>query len=135
MFSIQAVQTLSGVLRGLGVNDNFDEINISPGEGQPQEEEVVVAPPEPVAVKTRPMDAFIEIVEQPAYNSLRFRYKTDGGAGALWGKHSTKENKTFPKIKINGFSGRAKVLVSCVTHVGDKPKVHPHRLISPKKVF
>ena len=139
-FSIQDVQTLSGVLRQLGVHDNFDEINISHGGSQLEEEGVVVVPAPPKPVVPTPselgsMNAFLEIVEQPAHNSLRFRYKSDGGAGALWGQNSTEENKTFPKIQIHGFSGRAQVVVSCVTHVGDKPKVHPHRLISPKKVF
>jgi len=78
---------------------------------------------------------WVEILEQPKSNSLRFRYECEGkGAGALQGKHSTQENKTFPKIKIHGFKGFATVVVSCVTHNHDVPKSHPHNLVSPASV-
>merc|ERR1712013_317260 len=66
---------------------------------------------------------------------LRFRYECEGrGAGALQGATSSSEKKTFPKIQIRGYSGPAVVVVSCVTHDSDKPKAHPHMLVSPASV-
>ncbi|XP_023332679.1 embryonic polarity protein dorsal [Eurytemora carolleeae] len=80
-------------------------------------------------------EPWMEIVEQPKSNSLRFRYECEGkGAGALQGKFSTQETKTFPKIKVHGFQGFATVVVSCVTHNQDPPKAHPHNLVSPASV-
>merc|ERR1712226_371607 len=77
----------------------------------------------------------VRILEQPKSNSLRFRYQCEGrGAGALQGANSTPELKTYPKIKIEGYQGPAVVVVSCVAHDGDKPKAHPHNLVSPAAV-
>ena len=39
--------------------------------------------------------------------------------------------KTYPKIKIEGHEGPARVVVSCVAHQGEKPRVHPYNLVSP----
>lgn len=71
----------------------------------------------------------VEIVEQPAKCSLRFRYRCEGrSAGALPGINSTMENKTYPSIKIHDYVGRAVVVVSCVTK--DAPyKAHPHNIV------
>eukprot|EP00088_Acartia_fossae_P020936 TRINITY_DN2243_c0_g1_i1.p1 TRINITY_DN2243_c0_g1~~TRINITY_DN2243_c0_g1_i1.p1 ORF type:complete len:762 (-),score=208.78 TRINITY_DN2243_c0_g1_i1:285-2570(-) len=78
---------------------------------------------------------YVEIVEQPKVNSLRFRYECEGkGAGALQGKNSSPDHKTYPKIKIHGFRGFATVVVSCVTHNNDPPRTHPHKLVSPASV-
>jgi len=78
---------------------------------------------------------FVRIVEEPKSNSLRFRYQCEGrGAGALQGANSTPELKTYPKIKIEGYKGPAVVVVSCVAHEGDKPRAHPHNLVSPAAV-
>merc|ERR1711971_1310458 len=77
----------------------------------------------------------VRIVEQPKSNSLRFRYQCEGrGAGALQGANSTPELKTYPKIKIEGYKGPAVVVVSCVAHEGEKPRAHPHNLVSPAAV-
>ena len=46
------------------------------------------------------------------------------------GANSTPELKTYPKIKIEGYKGPAVVVVSCVAHEGDKPRAHPHNLVS-----
>lgn len=67
---------------------------------------------------------YIMIVEQPASKGLRFRYECEGrSAGSIPGANSTPENKTYPSIKIEGHSGRAVVVVSCVT------KDEPYRYI------
>ena len=77
----------------------------------------------------------VVIVEQPASRSLRFRYKVESrGAGLLQGATSTDERKTFPKIQIRGYMGPWAVVVSCVTNDSDKPKAHPHMLVSPVSV-
>ena len=82
-----------------------------------------------------PAEPHVVIVEQPASHKLRFRYECEGrGAGALQGATSTAEKKMFPKIQIRGYTGPAVVVVSCVTHDSDKPKAHPHMLVSPASV-
>ena len=81
------------------------------------------------AAQTEP---HVVIVEQPASHKLRFRFECEGrGAGVLHGATSTTERKKFPKIQIRGYIGPAVVVVSCVTHDSDKPKAHPHMLVSP----
>jgi len=75
---------------------------------------------------------YMEIVEQPASNSLRFRYRCEGrSAGTLHGVSTTgrySEIKTFPKVKIHGFQGPARVAVSCVE--ADLPyRCHPHNIV------
>jgi len=72
---------------------------------------------------------YVEILEQPAPNKLRFRYEVEGrSAGALQGATSTAQNKTYPKIRIHGYQGPAVVVVSCVEE--DQPyKTHPHNLV------
>ena len=50
------------------------------------------------------------------------------------GANSTPELKTYPKIKIEGYKGPAVVVVSCVAHEGEKPRAHPHNLVSPAAV-
>ncbi|XP_055683183.1 putative transcription factor p65 homolog isoform X2 [Lutzomyia longipalpis] len=74
-------------------------------------------------------NAYVKITEQPAPKALRFRYECEGrSAGSIPGVHSTPENKTFPSIQVVGFTGRAVVVVSCVTK--DRPyKPHPHNLV------
>ena len=82
-----------------------------------------------------PAGPHVVIVEQPASDKQRFRYLVEShGAGALQGATSTDERKTFPKIQIRGYMGPWAVVVSCVTNDLDKPKAHPHRLVSPVSV-
>lgn len=59
---------------------------------------------------------YVIIEEQPAPKALRFRYECEGrSAGSIPGINSTPENKTFPTIKVMNYTGRAVVVVSCVT--------------------
>ena len=73
----------------------------------------------------------VQIIEQPTPNKHRFRYKNEsrgGAAGSLTGASSSSNERTYPTIKILGYKGPAKVLVSCVTD--EEPyKVHPHKLV------
>uniref|UniRef100_A0A6P7F5M7 Embryonic polarity protein dorsal-like isoform X2 n=1 Tax=Diabrotica virgifera virgifera TaxID=50390 RepID=A0A6P7F5M7_DIAVI len=73
--------------------------------------------------------ARIRIVEQPASKALRFRYECEGrSAGSIPGSRSTPENKSYPTIRVEGYQGRAVVVVSCVTR--DQPyRPHPHNLV------
>ena len=50
------------------------------------------------------------------------------GRGTLNGLNSSKENRTYPTIKIEGFKGPAKILVSCVEDCAPY-RVHPHQVI------
>nr|CAH7716405.1 unnamed protein product [Callosobruchus chinensis] len=79
--------------------------------------------------RKKKVDAYIEIVEQPAPKALRFRYECEGrSAGSIPGVNSTSDKKTFPTIRVVGYSGNAWVLVSCVTK--DSPyRPHPHNLV------
>jgi len=78
----------------------------------------------------------IKIEEQPSSNNHRFRYQSEqpdkqkeGKAiGALFGKNSTTQNKTFPKIKVTGYEGPATIIASCVEE--KQPfRAHPNNLI------
>lgn len=70
---------------------------------------------------TTPVDAFtatphVQILEQPAPKALRFRYECEGrSAGSIPGFNSTVETKTYPEIQVVNYTGRAVVVVSCVT--------------------
>lgn len=58
---------------------------------------------------------YVEIVEQPL-SKIRFRYQSEGRASsAIPGANSKDDNKTFTKIRIVGYTGKASVVVSCVT--------------------
>ena len=97
----------------------------------------VEVPPNPTQ-PTQPaaVEPHLVILEQPASN-MRFRYESDGGskgAGVMQGANSTSEKRTFPKIQLRGFTGKAFVVVSCVTHDSENPKAHPHKLVSPARV-
>lgn len=63
-----------------------------------------------------PSEPYVIIEEEPAPKALRFRYECEGrSAGAIPGANSTAENKTYPTIKVMNYTGRAVVVVSCVT--------------------
>jgi len=74
-------------------------------------------------------NAYVRMLEQPASKGLRFRYECEGrSAGSIPGSASTQENRTFPTIQVVGYTGRAVVVVSCVTF--DPPhRPHPHNLV------
>lgn len=73
--------------------------------------------------------AFVRVIEQPAPKALRFRYECEGrSAGSIPGVSSTPKNRTSPTIEVVGYTGKAVVVVSCVTK--DKPyKPHPHNIV------
>ncbi|CAG2119545.1 unnamed protein product, partial [Medioppia subpectinata] len=76
--------------------------------------------------------AFARITEQPAKCGVRFRYECEGRiSGAIPGQSSTTVRPTFPTIQLFNHSGRAKVVVSCVTK--NHPfRAHPHNLVGKK---
>jgi len=77
----------------------------------------------------------VKITEEPAANKLRFRYAVEGrGAGAVIGEHSTKDTRTFPAIRIEGYEGSVVVVVSCVEDAchpqySGKYRAHPHNIV------
>ncbi|XP_037302137.1 embryonic polarity protein dorsal-like [Manduca sexta] len=79
----------------------------------------------PRQLQTRPR---LIITEQPASSKLRFRYSSEGMSGSILGALSRPENPTFPTIKILGYTGFVRIIVSCVTK--DEPyRPHPHKLV------
>jgi len=99
---------------------------------------VVLKPtyPSELSSLSKPMDslkkkksAYVEVIEQPAGKGLRFRYECEGrSAGSIPGAASTPEHRTFPTIRVVGYSGRAVVVVSCVS--SEPPyRPHPHNLV------
>lgn len=62
----------------------------------------------------------IKIIEQPT-QSIRFRYVNEGrNGGPVVGSNSTMEQKTFVRIQLVNYTGRAIVVVSCVSHEGPR---------------
>ena len=58
-----------------------------------------------------------------------FRYECEGrSAGALQGKKSTHDNRTYPTIKVEGFQGPSVCVVSLV-EVDPPYRTHPHNLV------
>ncbi|XP_055601307.1 embryonic polarity protein dorsal-like [Uranotaenia lowii] len=72
---------------------------------------------------------WVEITEQPQQNATRYRYKCEGKcAGSIPGVNNTEHRKSFPTIKVHGFTGKATVTVSCV--MASYPhRVHPHGVV------
>ncbi|XP_033349336.1 embryonic polarity protein dorsal-like [Bombus vosnesenskii] len=76
---------------------------------------------------------YVEIIEQPASNCSRFRYKCEHKSNApIHGVNSTSEKKTFPSIRIIRYRGRAKITVSCVTKDGPY-RPHPYNLVGGRR--
>lgn len=60
---------------------------------------------------------YVEIVEQPAEKSFRFRYESEGRlGGAILGANSTRELPSYPTIKVGNYTGMVAIRISCVTH-------------------
>jgi Rel/ankyrin family protein len=137
-FTIQLVNPGQQQQQQQAPRDMLDNIRGFPQQQQQQEQQqdfMQLLTSQPPCPSTKPSQPYVEILEQPASHKLRFRYECEGrGAGALQGATSTTERKTFPKIRIVGYNGPAVVVVSCVTHDSDKPKAHPHMLVSPASV-
>lgn len=76
-----------------------------------------------------------QIIRQPQKRGYRFRYASEGLThGGIRGEPSEgeKEKNLYPAIKISGYRGRAKVVLTIVTH--DKSNLHAHSLIVDRQV-
>ena len=72
---------------------------------------------------------YVRIVEEPASNLYRFRYKSEGGtAGSIPGEKQLMGRKSFPKIQLCNHDGLAALEVCCLT---EDLRVHPNKLVSP----
>lgn len=59
----------------------------------------------------------VEIIEEPAEKSFRFRYESEGrNSGSILGVNSTHNNPTYPKIRVHNYTGDVLVVISCVTN-------------------
>lgn len=63
--------------------------------------------------------ARFEILEQPAPNLMKFRYPSEGRSAPLLGINTRGDTKTHPSIRILNYTGKASVVVSCIT--ADEP--------------
>ena len=80
----------------------------------------------------------LTILEHPD-PSYRFRYGSEGAVVApLYGAHSTHLRRTFPKIKLSNFERerflKVDLIVSCVAHGEENPRVHPYLVKNTKRV-
>ncbi|XP_072369089.1 nuclear factor NF-kappa-B p105 subunit-like [Scyliorhinus torazame] len=74
-------------------------------------------------------DPYIEIIEQPKQRGFRFRYGCEGPShGGLPGVSSEKNKKTYPTVKIQNYTGPAKIVVQLVT-IDEPPLLHVHSLV------
>lgn len=63
------------------------------------------------------MKPYVEIIEQPAEKSIRFRYASEGRLnGSICGNESTRLHTSYPKIKVGNVTGTVVILISCVTN-------------------
>lgn len=70
---------------------------------------------------------YVEIIEQPAEKSFRFRYESEGrNSGSILGVHSTRNNLSYPKLRVHNHNGPATVVVSCVFN----DKNHPSKFVT-----
>jgi len=70
---------------------------------------------------------YVRIVEEPATNLYRFRYKSEGGtAGSIPGEKQQMGRKSFPKIQLCNHDGLAALEVCCLT---EDLRVHPNKLV------
>lgn len=78
------------------------------------------------------MTPIVNIVEQPATKSFRFRYISENRLnGSIEGANTTSTNRSYPKIEISNYTGDAEIIISCVSDT--KPFYsHPHKLTSEK---
>ena len=75
-------------------------------------------------VATKP---YVKIVEEPASNLYRFRYRSEGEtAGIIPGEKQQNGRKSFPKILVCNHDGLAAVEVCCLT---EDLRVHPNKLV------
>jgi len=79
----------------------------------------------------------LTILEQPD-PSYRFRYGSEGVVVApLYGAHSTHLRRTFPKLKLSNFEkekfSKVDMIVSCVAHGEENPRVHPYLVKNTKR--
>jgi len=79
----------------------------------------------------------LTILEHPD-PSYRFRYGSEGAVVApLYGAHSTHLRRTFPKIKLSNFERerflKVDLIVSCVAHGEENPRVHPYLVKNTKR--
>ncbi|KAJ6646894.1 Embryonic polarity protein dorsal, partial [Pseudolycoriella hygida] len=71
---------------------------------------------------------YVEILEQPAANGVRFRYKNEKQSSVIYGASSTHDKKTFPSFRLLNYTGHAVAIISCVSK--DTPyRPHPTAIV------
>lgn len=59
----------------------------------------------------------VKIVEQPAERAIRFRHDGKGRNNrTIVGVNSTRDKPSYPKIRVNNYTGTVRVTVTCVTN-------------------
>lgn len=60
--------------------------------------------------------ASVEIIEQPAEKSFRFRYESEGRlTGSIVGENSTRTNPSYPTLRVKNYTGKIYIRITCVT--------------------
>jgi len=74
---------------------------------------------------------YVKIVEEPASNLYRFRYRSEGDtAGTIPGLKQENERRSFPKIMVCNHEGPALLEICCLT---EDLRVHPNNLVWRKE--
>ncbi|XP_033631062.1 proto-oncogene c-Rel-like [Asterias rubens] len=83
---------------------------------------------EAMLLKNDTIEPSLEITEQPKQRDLRFRYECEGrSAGSLLADRSN-DRKIYPTVKVHGYKGRVKLVVSLVTR-NTPHQLHPNGLV------
>ena len=70
---------------------------------------------------------YVTIVEEPATNLYRFRYRSEGEtAASIPGEKQQTGRKSFPKIMVCNYDGLSALEVCCLT---EDLRVHPNKLV------
>ncbi|XP_039276689.1 nuclear factor NF-kappa-B p110 subunit isoform X2 [Nilaparvata lugens] len=85
--------------------------------------------PSPDSTNT-PGKPYLKIMEEPA-NQFRFRYKSEmqGTHGAILGARATKNEKTYPTVKLFNYDGDAVIRCTLYTAENKRRRPHVHRLV------
>lgn len=88
---------------------------------------------QPVVVVPQLSQPRLIILEQPA-DKFRFRYSSEmhGTHGSLMGEHTSRNKKSYPQVKLEGFHGKAVIRCTLYQEKLTNPSPHSHSLVIRK---
>lgn len=98
-----------------------------------QHQPVYQIPQQPVHITPQLSQPRLIILEQPA-DKFRFRYSSEmhGTHGSLMGEHTSKNKKSYPQVKLEGFHGKAVIRCTLYQEKLTNPSPHSHSLVVRK---